>query len=140
MKIETSVTVTNTLGTFAKGIPQRLGQVVRKAAFDVVASAQGHSDVDTGALRAGWYAETNRTSTYDQAVEAAREANADVVIVAEAPRPEPLEAIVANATAHAIHKEYGTVHMSASPMLHPAADEVRPGFEAAVAAVMQSNG
>lgn len=137
MKVDTKVTVKNNLRAYATGLVPTLDQVVRKTAFDVAGGAQVRSRVDFGAMKAGWYAKTNRTSTYGDAVSEAQAANPDVAIMSEVAAPGSLEAFVANVVGYAADNELGTVNMEAHPMLHPSADEHRPGFEAAVAAVLK---
>jgi HK97 gp10 family phage protein len=74
---------------------------VEKAAFDIERGAKKRSRVDTGTMRGGW-----------QSHQGGR-----------------FEWIVFNPVHYTIYNEYGTIYMSAQPMLRPAIEEVRPGFE-----------
>lgn len=108
MRVETTVVVTNTLGSFARGIVPALGQVVAKTGFDAVAIEQQLSRVDTGAMKNGWTFEMTG----------------------------PTEGVNYNPVAHTPANEYGTVKMSPQPMMHPAIDQVLPGLIAGAAEVM----
>lgn len=75
---------------------------VRKAEAAIERRAKEKSRVDTGAMRGGWEH-----------------------------RPAGIsEGIVFNLVSYTIYNEYGTVNMSAQPMLRPAVEETRPEFEA----------
>jgi hypothetical protein len=102
--IEISI-ISNRLGDIAAKLPGATRALVQKTGPEVVAGCQVRSRVDTGALRAGWaFRMTGETSGE-----------------------------VYNDVDHVLPNEYGTVHMPAQPMAHPAADAARPGFEAAAA-------
>jgi hypothetical protein len=77
---------------------------VQKAVFDVEAGCKVRSRFEFGTMRNGW----------------------------QGRMVSDTEGEVANGVEYAIHHEYGTAHMSAQPMAHPAADAARPGFEAAI--------
>lgn len=98
----------NKLGRIAAHLKPLASQVVRKAALDVEAHAKTLVPVDTGALSNSIQAET----TGD------------------------LSAVVAAGMEYAPYVEYGTSHGPAQPYLTPAADAVRPGFIAAVKAML----
>lgn len=66
----------------------------------LVSRSQERSRVDTGTMQGGWQSENFG-----------------------------LEGVVFNLVAHTVHNEYGTVHMSAQPMLRPAIEITRPEFE-----------
>lgn len=71
-----------------------------RAAADIEAGAKMRSRVDTGAMRQGWTHETvNRFSR-----------------------------MVYNPVYYTIFNEYGTIYMSAQPMIRPALAEVTPRF------------
>lgn len=76
-----------------------------KTAHDIEGGCKERSRVDTGQMRDGWQAEQIGHIAWE----------------------------VFNPVEHTIYNEFGTVDMSAQPMLHPAVDEARPGFEAGVA-------
>lgn len=82
---------------------------VQKAVFDVEAGCKVRSRVDTGAMRNAWHGRMTGDT----------------------------EGEVSNGVEHVLYNEYGTAHMSAQPMAHPAADAARPGFEAAVSAALK---
>lgn len=109
MKLEVTISVDNQIDAYANSIKPGLRSVVQKTGFDMVAIEQGLSRRDTGAMANGW--------------------GFDMV--------GDLEGENYNPVPYTPHHEYGTVKMSAQPMLHPALDQVRPGFEAAVAEVLR---
>ena len=85
----------------AKRLPGVIDAILAKVANDVVADAQVRSRVDTGEMRAGWTA--GQTGEH--------------------------EWTVSNSVEHTIYNEFGTVHMSAQPMLTPAVEAQRSNFE-----------
>lgn len=85
---------------------QQVGQVVRKAAFDVEANYKQSARRDTGAQVASAYTETSEGSTYSEAVSGAKEANPDVEILESVgPPPDELSAFVGVAVSYAIYNE-----------------------------------
>lgn len=74
---------------------------VRKAEANIERIAKSHSRVDTGTMRGAWQHES--LGSY--------------------------EGMVFNIVNYAIFNEYGTVNMSAQPMLRPAVEESRGEFE-----------
>lgn len=100
-----SVTVTSRIPMVRARVRSAVAGAVEKAMLDVEAAAKTSAPVDTGALRNSIQGE--RTGEFS--------------------------GIVAPNVDYAIYVELGTRHMSAQPFLTPAADEVRPAFEAAVA-------
>lgn len=97
--------------TWRSRIPQiiaaaeaRASQIVAETGFAIEAGAKRRARVDTGFMRG----EIRFRQT------------------------GPLEGEVVAGAAYTIHHEFGTVHMAAQPMLVPAAEEARPGFEAAI--------
>lgn len=94
--------LSNKLPTIAAALKPAARALVQKTGFDVEAGCKARSRVDTGEMRNGW--------TFQMTGDTSGE--------------------VSNGVAHTIHNEYGTVHMSAQPMAHPAADAARPAFEA----------
>jgi hypothetical protein len=81
--------------------------VVQKTAHDIEAGCKVRSRVDTGEMRNAWAVET---------------------LGAE-------EALVYNPVEHSIFNEFGTVNMSAQPMLTPSVEEAREPFYEAMAGV-----
>lgn len=75
-------------------------RAVANAEAGLIAGAQRRSRVASGAMRGGWQGQ-NRG----------------------------LEGEVFNLIDYTIHNEYGTIHMSAQPMLRPAIEEVEPKFQ-----------
>lgn len=100
----------NRLGSIAAGLMPKARGAVQKAAFDVEARAKELVPVDTGALKNSIQSEM----TGD------------------------LSAVVAVGMEYAPYVEYGTSRGAAQPYLTPAADMVRPGFEAAVKQLVDS--
>jgi HK97 gp10 family phage protein len=80
--------------------------VVQRAGADIVKGAMKRSRVETGLMRASW-----QTHTLG-----------------------PFEIMVFNPVEYAIYNEYGTVNMSAQPMLRPAVEEVRRKMQEELAA------
>jgi HK97 gp10 family phage protein len=74
---------------------------VRKAEMAIERRAKAKSRVDTGNMRGAW--QSRSMGAY--------------------------EGMVFNLVSYAIFNEYGTVNMSAQPMLRPAVEETRPEFE-----------
>src|SRR5260221_4167389 len=93
----------------AKRLPGVIDAILAKVANDVVADAQVRSRVDTGEMKAGWTAERESENTW----------------------------IVHNPVEHTIYNEFGTVHMSAAPMLIPAVEAQRSTFEQAFKALFE---
>ncbi|MEZ0396834.1 MAG: HK97-gp10 family putative phage morphogenesis protein [Anaerolineales bacterium] len=94
----------NHLDRIAAKLPEAVGAIVRKAAFDVEANAkaqlwQGHG-VDTGKMK------NSITSEF----------------------PTQTSAIIAPHTDYAIYVEFGTKRMRAIPFMRPAAEKVAPAF------------
>lgn len=82
-------------------IGARAERVLDLVAADVQANAALNTRrVDTGAMKNGW----------------------------RAARERPMQRIVSNTQEYAIYHEMGTRRMSASPMLIPAVERVRPGL------------
>lgn len=85
------------IGEIERGLPGLLEKVLDKATFDIEAGAEDRTvRVDTSAMKAGW--QTKKLERYVRKV--------------------------FNTQDYAIHHEFGTVHMSATPMLIPAAEDV----------------
>lgn len=83
---------------------RKVAAAVRRAEASIERRAKQRSRVDTGNMRGGWQHQAQG----------------------------PMEGIVFNLVDYTIFHEYGTVHMSAQPMLRPAIEETRPEFEAAM--------
>lgn len=104
VKISVSVT-SNRLGAIAAKLPGATRALVTKAVFDVEGQAKARAAVDTGAMRNSIQGQmTGNTS-------------GEVGVGVE----------------YAVYQEYGTAKMPAHPFMTPAAEAVRPGFEAAAA-------
>lgn len=73
---------------------------VERAEANIVRRAKEKSRVDSGEMQGGWQSQN-----------------------------EGVEGYVFNPVAHTVHNEFGTIHMSAQPMLRPAIDETMPEFE-----------
>lgn len=99
---------------------------VRAAVQAIHDSAQGYSAVRSGAQQASIYVVTADSSTYDQAVADAREANEQVKVFAEvAPPASDLEALVAVAVVYGqVNEEKGQAFVT------PATEDERPRFVA----------
>lgn len=99
----------NRFPEIAAKLPVETSTVVRKTAFDVEAHAKTIVPVDTGALK------NSITTEMDSSV----------------------SAIVAPHTEYAEYVEFGTYKMAAQPYMTPAAEAVRPGFEAAMKQLLE---
>ena len=107
-----------------------LGQVVRKAAFDIQAESASRAPVDTGFLKNSIYVVTSKSSDYGSG------GGTNLLPPVEAPLDDKT-AYIAVGAKYGIYPEMGTVHMPARPYLGPAVEAVRPGFEAALGAIEQ---
>lgn len=74
---------------------------VRRAEARIERRSKERSRVRTGAMRGGWQSHPLG----------------------------PTEGMVFNIVPYTIYNEFGTIHMSAQPMLRPAVEETRPEFE-----------
>lgn len=97
----------NGLPALSGQIRERAGQVVRKVALDIAAGAKVRTPprVDTGAMMGGYMAEEDG---------------------------DELRYVVWNTQEYHIYHELGTRHMSAHPMLIPAAEDSREPFKRAM--------
>jgi len=99
----------NFFSVIAAELQEKARDLVHRTAVDVVIRAQRIVPVDTGTLR-----DSIQVGSYD-----AEGATVEV--------GAPYAAAV----------EFGTVHAPAQPYLHPAMDEARPDFEAALARLLE---
>ena len=99
-----SATNKNGWGKLGADIPRKASAIVRKTALDVQGGAAERSRVDTGNMKNAWQTEMDGD----------------------------MAATVYNNVEYAVHNEYGTVNMTAQPMLHPAMDAARAPFSAAL--------
>jgi len=90
----------NNLPKIAAKLPEAVGEIVRKAAFDVEANAKAVVPVVTGTLK-------NSIATEF---------------------PTKTSAIIAPHTDYAVSVEYGIRRRTAQPYMRPAADKVEPSF------------
>lgn len=111
MKISLRVT-SNKLPTLARRVPERTHEVVAASLERVAEGCRRRSRVDEGEMRDGW------------------------AVAFEG----PTDGRVFNDVPHTIFNEYGTVHMSAQPMLAPSIDEERPRFVAELAKTVSDLG
>ncbi len=100
--------LSNRLPSIAAQLPGAVRAVIGKTVSDVESGAKSRAAVDTGAMR-------NSIQGHITG-----DASGEVSVGAE----------------YGIYQEYGTHKMPAHPFMHPAADAARPGFEAAVAALV----
>lgn len=90
-------------------MPRRIQAAQRQSAENIVKGAKSRSRVRTGKMRDGWQAEHGQE-----------------------------ESVVFNPVDYTIFNEWGTVRMSAQPMLGPAAEDERASFtEAIISAVTE---
>jgi hypothetical protein len=101
--------VRSTLGIVAAAAEFRAAGIVEVTAANIEAGAKLRSRVDTGQMRAGW----------------------------ETIEEGPLARRVQNPVEHTIYNEYGTVYMSAQPMLAPSVEEQTEPFLTSLRQVFQ---
>lgn len=117
----------------AVGLEKAISQVVRKAAFDIQAYAASIAPVDTGFLKSSIYVVTKAASTYGIGVANPPQG---AFMMDEVPTPNSdQEAIIAVGANYGVYLEFGTVHMDAQPYMTPAAEAIRPSFEAALSQI-----
>lgn len=86
---------------------QRSNQVVRTTALAILRGYQQNCREATGAQKASAYLVTANTSTYAAAAQAAHQANPDVQLLPEVPRPGPFTALVAIGAVYGATNEFG---------------------------------
>lgn len=126
----------NHFGRLAATLPQVATKLTKKAAFDVQAEAQATVTVKTGFLKSSIYTvASDGSSSYDAARAEAEAKNEQGQMFDPVPTPDPglgaaQASVVVGAEYGAIH-EYGGAHQEGQPYLTPAAERVRPSYEAA---------
>lgn len=118
----------NHFANIADALPKACSQVVRKGALDIQAQAASRAAVDTGFLRNSVYTVTAQGSSYH---------GGDKMLPEVAGPPDDQSAYAAVGAEYGAYVNYGTRFMPAQPFWEPAIDAVRPGFEAAVAAIQE---
>jgi HK97 gp10 family phage protein len=129
----------------ANALPKATAQVVRKTALDIQSGAISKAPVDTGFLRASIYTVTSQGSTYGKgrASKMGGKFNPAAVheLLPEVEKPPDNQtAYAAVGATYGVYVELGTRHMSAQPYFYPAVEAVKPGFDAALAAIEQKLG
>ncbi len=124
--------VFNRLPRVSAELAPMASQVVRKTAFDVQATAQDLSAVDTGAQKASIYTDTDDGSTYREAVGAASKRRPGSRFLPAVPRPNDLSAIVGVGVEYGIYNE-----LRGRAFMGPAAEQHRGSFEAAMREALQ---
>lgn len=150
----------NHFSDIAEKLPDILGKVVRKTAFDIQAKAQTMAPVATGFLRNSIYTVTDEKSTYGRGVSVAKAPKAgkkgyvsrgqlksfvkrranqrqqEAMLLAEVAGPDgPTTAYVAVGAQYGVYVEFGTTHMPARPYFYPAVESARYGFDEALSAI-----
>lgn len=121
----------NVLPELAAALAKAASELVRKAAFDIQARAAQNAPVATGYLKSSIYTVTKDASTYGQGVTTPPPGAS---LLDQVPAPtSATEALVAVGANYGAYIELGTSKAPAQPYLIPAADAVRPSFEAAMA-------
>ncbi len=123
------IVVYDILPEVALRMEEALDDIIRKSAFDIEARAKAKAPVQFGFLKSSIYVRTHHESTYG---DAGQEGDGTGVMLPEVEQPEKHHAVIAVGANYGIYQEFGTVHMPAHPYLTPAAEEVRPEFEAAL--------
>ncbi len=115
----------NHFGQIADALPEMLGQIVRKTAFDCQANIQGfiraNGQIDTGFMVNSVYTVTSEGSTYSGGVDALPEVGG----------ADQTTAYVAVAANYAVYQEFGTRFMPGKPFFYPGVEATRGSFEAA---------
>jgi hypothetical protein len=119
----------NNWNAIADKFEKATGQVVRKAAFDIVGNYQTRVHVDTGFLKNSAYVVTSQESTYGKV----QQPQKGQVLLPEVERPQDDHTAYAAVGAnYAIIEEFGGKNHPAHPAFVPAVEAVRPSFEAAL--------
>ena len=122
----------NLLPESSEALHKAVSKIVRKAAFDIQREAMRNAPVDTGFLKGSIYVVTKGGSTYDQAAQA-QEDNPKAELLPEiAQPPDDQTAFVGVGASYGLFQEFGTVNMPAQPYLTPAAELIKPQYEAAM--------
>jgi HK97 gp10 family phage protein len=111
VKISVKIT-SNKLPTIAQRLPQGAHDALAASLTRVQEGASRRSRVDTGELRDSWAVAFTG----------------------------PTDGEVFSDSDHAVYNEFGTVNMTAQPMLRPAIDEERPRYVAALANLISDLG
>ena len=110
---------------YSQQIHDASSQIVRKTAFDIQAHAQENARVKYGNMRASIYVVTDKENTYP--------GTADRDLLPSIDQAEDDQtAYTAVGASYGIYLEMGTSRMPAYPYLGPAAETVRPSFDAAM--------
>lgn len=112
-------------------MPDLVGEIVRKTAFDVQATAAANAKVQTGFMKSSIYTVTDKISTYGQGVKDG--APGSYLLPPVEPPTDSYTAFVAVGANYGIFVEYGTSKMAAQPFLTPAADQASQSFTSAFA-------
>lgn len=127
----------NHFGQIAEVLPEVLGQVVRKTAFDGLANCQSviraNGQIDTGFMINSGYVRTYDESTYGQGT-ASPSKGAYLTPEVERP-PDKLTAYFGFGANYSYWQNYGTRFMAARPFLEPGIELTRPGFEEALSKI-----
>jgi HK97 gp10 family phage protein len=124
------IVVYNVLPEVAARMLETLDQIVRKAAFDISASAASQAPVDTGFLKNSIYVETEKESTYG---DAGGGGDGSQEMLPEVEKPAKHQAVIAVGASYGLYVEMGSVHGPAQPYLTPAVEKVRPEYDHALA-------
>lgn len=145
----------NRFPKIADEMHKAISKVVRKAAYDIAATAMKNAPVDTGFLRNSIYVVTHDESTYGEELTRrttpsskptksgkprklskraqAIKAHMETDLLPEVDKPDnDTTAYVAVGASYGIYLEMGTRYQPAQPYLAPAIEAVRPKFEAAL--------
>jgi hypothetical protein len=132
------ITLFNRLPELSPLLQIVVGQLVRKAAFDLEALAATLAPVDLGALKSSIYVVTSKDSDYETHAAAAQSLRPDATVLPQVEAPKsPTMAIVAVGMDYGLYQEFGTVYQPAQPYLTPAAEVVKPQFLAALSGLEQ---
>lgn len=148
----------NHFNAIADALEPALSKVVRKTAFDIQAKAAASAPTDTGFLRNSIYVTGTGFNTYGRGVQRVkplstkghisrrrlqnfvkrreRQRAQEAMLLAEVPPPpDPTSAYVAVGASYGAYVEFGTTRQAAKPYFYPAVTAVKPGFDAAIAAI-----
>jgi hypothetical protein len=136
--VGTIVKTTSRFAAVAKVLPAAAEEAAVRSARRGARDGAKRAPKRSGALAAsGYLKQSDGSSTYDQAVAAAREKNPTVQIADEVSAPPPGQVAVAFAAGHADTVHDGGKKMKARPFLQQAVDDEEAGFLAELSQLEQ---
>jgi hypothetical protein len=130
----------NHFADVANALHGACAKVVKKTCFDGQANIQGYirmnGQIDTGFMLNSVYVKLIDASTYGQGgIEPPKDAS--LLPEVDTP-PDDVTGYIAVGANYAIYQNYGTRHLPARPFFEPGIEATRPGFVAALTAVIKA--